>query len=330
MDLILHWIVVFLSVFAAFVPMVVYLFVIWWLDRYDRQPLWLVGSVFLWGAIGAVIIGVTGSRFFSFPIAMVFGEKISDAAGAVIIAPFVEELAKSCILLIAMLRAESDGPADGIVLGAAAGLGFGMTENFLYFTQVYDASGFMAWIQNVFVRTLYSALVHCVCTATVGMGIGLSRTSQRPNRIRIAISFIITAMAIHSFWNASMVLGPKLENAFLVNTAFTLMPLLIILLLAAYQYFLYREGKWIRAELQEEVMEGTIAPSIVNSLVSPLNRLRNSNAEQKKYIDTAMKLAVKRHQWKRAAGLKKERLALTLVELRELLRQMRSPFEHVS
>jgi protease PrsW len=330
MDLILHWIVVFLSVFAAFVPMVVYLFVIWWLDRYDRQPLWLVGSVFLWGAIGAIIIGVTGSRFFSFPIAMVFGERISDAAGAVIIAPFVEELAKSCILLIAMLRAESHGPADGIVLGAAAGLGFGMTENFLYFTQVYDASGFTAWIQNVFVRTFYSALVHCVGTATVGMGIGLARTSNRTNRMRIALIFILAAMAIHSFWNACMVLGPKTDNAFLVNAAFTLMPLLVILLLAAYQYFLYREGKWIRVELQEEVMEGTIPPSIVSSLVSPLNRLRNRNSEQKKYVDTAMKLAVKRNQWKRASGLKKERLALRLVELRELLKQMRSPFEHVS
>jgi RsiW-degrading membrane proteinase PrsW (M82 family) len=330
MDLILHWIVVFLSVFAAFVPMVVYLFVIWWLDRYHRQPVWLVGSVFLWGALGAIIIGVTGSRLFSFPIAMVFGEKISDVAGAVIIAPFVEELAKSCILLIAMLRTESDGPADGIVLGAAAGLGFGMTENFLYFTQVYDSSGFMAWVQNVFVRTLYSAVVHCVCTATVGMGIGLARTSKRTHRMRITISFILTAMAIHAFWNASMVLGPKLGNAFLANAAFTMMPLLVLLLLVAYQYFLYREGQWIKTELQEEVMEGTLPPSIVSSLVSPWNRLRNRNQEQSRYIDMAMKLAVKRHQWKRSSGLKKERLALMLVELRERLRTMRSPFEHLS
>jgi hypothetical protein len=162
------------------------------------------------------------------------------------------------------------------------------------------------------------------------MGIGLARTSQRPNRMRIAISFIITAMAIHSFWNASMVLGPKLENAFLANTAFTLMPLLVILLLVAYQYFLYREGQWIRSELQEEVMEGTLSPSVVGSLVSPWNRLRNRNSDQSKYIDTVMKLAVKRHQWKRSTGLKKERLALTLVDLRALLKQMRSPFEHVS
>jgi protease PrsW len=209
-------------------------------------------------------------------------------------------------------------------------LGFGMTENFLYFTQVYDASGFTAWARNVFVRTFYSAVVHCVCTATVGMGIGLSRSSHKHQRMRVVISFILTAMAIHAFWNASMVLGPKFNSAFLVNTAFTLMPVLVILLFVAYQYFLYREGQWIQSELQEEVMEGTIAPSLVSSLVSPWNRLRKRNSEETKYIDTAMKLAVKRHQWKRASGLKKERLALTLVELRELLKRMRSPFEHVS
>jgi len=148
--------------------------------------------------------------------------------------------------------------------------------------------------------------------------------------MRIAISFILTAMGIHAFWNASMILGPKFDNAFLVNSAFTLMPVLVILLLVAYQYFLYREGQWIRAELQEEVMEGTLAPSLVSSLVSPWNRLRSKNSEEKKFIDTAMQLAVKRHHWKRSSGLKKERLALALVELREMLKQMRSPFEHMS
>ncbi len=191
MDFIFRWIVIFASVFAAFIPMVVYLFLIWWMDRYYRQPVWLVGSAFLWGALGAVLIGVTGSRFFTLPIAALFGERFSSTVGTILIAPFVEEIAKGLILLIAMLRTDSDGPADGIVLGAAAGLGFGMTENFLYFTQVYDSSGFLAWARNVYVRTLYSAVVHCVCTATVGMAIGLAWNSTGPRRIRIAIAGLL-------------------------------------------------------------------------------------------------------------------------------------------
>jgi RsiW-degrading membrane proteinase PrsW (M82 family) len=321
MDLILRWIVIFLSVFAAFVPMVMYLFLIWWMDRYYRQPVWLVGSVFLWGALGAVLIGVTGSQFFTVPIAFVFGDKISSTVGAVLIAPFVEEIAKACILLIAMLRTDSDGPADGIVLGAAAGLGFGMTENFLYFTQVYDASGLVAWARNVYVRTLYSAVVHCVCTATVGMTIGLARNSTGPRRFRIALAGLLAAMGIHAFWNISMVAGPRFRSDTLIGIAFTVMPILVLLLLVAYQYFLYREGEWIRKELDEEVIEGTIPASIVSSLVSPLNRFRKKSASAKQYVDTAMKLAWKRHHWKRAVGLKKEKLWLALVELRQTLKR---------
>lgn len=322
MNLILHWIVIFLSVFAAFVPMVVYLFLIWWMDRYYRQPVWLVGSVFLWGALGAVLIGVTGSRFFTVPIAFVFGDKISNTVGAVFIAPLVEEIAKACILLIAMLRTDSDGPADGIVLGAAAGLGFGMTENFFYFTQVYDASGFLAWVRNVYVRTLYSAVVHCVCSASVGMAIGLARNSTVPRPFRIALAGLLAAMGIHAFWNFSMVGGPRFRSETLIGIAFTVMPILVLLLFVAYQYFLYREGEWIRKELDEEVIEGTIPAGIVSSLVSPLNRFRKKSDSAKQYADTSMKLVWKKHHWKSAVGLKKERLWLAIVELRQTLKRI--------
>ena len=322
MDFIMHWIVVFLSVLAAFVPMVAYLFLIWWMDRYYRQPVWLVASVFLWGAIGAVMIGVAGSRFFTFPIAALFGDRISGAFGSIIVAPIVEEIAKGCILLIAMLRADSDGPADGIVLGAAAGLGFGMTENYLYFTQVYDASGFMAWASNVYVRTLYSAVVHCVCSATLGMAIGIARNSTGPNRIRVAIAGLLAAMSIHSFWNISMVVGPKLHSVMLMEIAFTVMPVLVLVILVVYQYFLYREGEWIRTELNEEALEGTISPSMVNFIVSPWKRFRNKDPNTKQYVATAMKLAWKRHHWKRSVGLKKERLRLGLQDLRQSLKRV--------
>ena len=324
MDFILHWIVVFLSVLAAFIPMVAYLFLIWWMDRYYRQPIWLVASVFLWGAIGAIIIGVAGSRFFTFPVSAIFGERVSSAFGSIIVAPIVEEIAKGCILFIAMLRADSDGPADGIVLGAAAGLGFGMTENYLYFTQVYDASGFMAWASNVYVRTLYSAVVHCVCSATLGMAIGVARNTIGPNRVRVVIAGLLLPIAIHSFWNISMVVGPKLHSAIIIQIAFTAMPILVLLLLIIYQYFLYREGEWIRTELNEEAIEGTISPSTVNAIVSPWKRFRNKDARSKQYVATAIKLAWKRHHWKRAVGFKKERLRLALVELRQSLKECHS------
>jgi hypothetical protein len=159
------------------------------------------------------------------------------------------------------------------------------------------------------------------------MAIGIARNSTGPKRIRIALAGLLTAMGIHAFWNISMTAGPRFQSNTIVSIAFTLMPILVVSILIAYQYFLHQEGKWIRTELNEEAMEGTIPVSLVNSLVSPLNRFRKSSAAAKQYVDAAMKLAWKRHQWKRAVGLKKERLWQTLLDLRKTLK--RNPiFDH--
>ena len=44
-----------LSVFAATVPMLGCLWLVWWLDRYNREPVPLVFAVFAWGAIFAIL-----------------------------------------------------------------------------------------------------------------------------------------------------------------------------------------------------------------------------------------------------------------------------------
>ena len=46
-----------LAVSAAILLIVVAL--VWWVDRYDREPLHLVAVVFLWGASAAPLVSVT-------------------------------------------------------------------------------------------------------------------------------------------------------------------------------------------------------------------------------------------------------------------------------
>ena len=53
-----------------------------------------------------------------------------------------------------------------------------MTENFLYFTQVYDSSGFMAWAA-MYTLEHYIRRSALRLYATVGMGIGLARNSTK-------------------------------------------------------------------------------------------------------------------------------------------------------
>ena len=91
----------FASIFAAIIPMVTYLFIIWWMDRNERDPFWIVFLNFFWGATGAIILGIIGSLIFQIPLSLglwaFFGENaggLTDLSRAVITAPLVEELTK--------------------------------------------------------------------------------------------------------------------------------------------------------------------------------------------------------------------------------------------
>ena len=53
------------SALAAIVPMTTYLFIIWWADRYDREPFKLVLKNYLWGAFGAIIFAIVWSSIVS-------------------------------------------------------------------------------------------------------------------------------------------------------------------------------------------------------------------------------------------------------------------------
>ena len=49
------------------------------------------------------------------------------------LAPLIEEPTKAIILFAIVRSRHFDNTTDGFVYGAAAGLGFAMTENFMYF-----------------------------------------------------------------------------------------------------------------------------------------------------------------------------------------------------
>ena len=47
-----------LSLAAAVVPAAVYSLVVWWGDRYEKEPLGLLAITFVWGAIPAILISL--------------------------------------------------------------------------------------------------------------------------------------------------------------------------------------------------------------------------------------------------------------------------------
>src|ERR1051325_124220 len=123
----------FLAGFFSVIPMLIYLVLIWLMDRYEREPVWLGGLNFLLGGTGAILFGIIGSIIMGIGVSQFIYQFASDSsatqlnniAGAVVVAPLVEESTKGIFLLIMALSKNFDGPVDGAVYGGAIGLGFG-------------------------------------------------------------------------------------------------------------------------------------------------------------------------------------------------------------
>src|SRR5205809_6953025 len=92
--------IVLLALAGAIIPTIFYINLIWWLDRYEREPLWLLAAAFLWGAIPAVIGGGILEVIFD---AIVYGalghNALTDALSFGASPPLFEESAKGIFLV---------------------------------------------------------------------------------------------------------------------------------------------------------------------------------------------------------------------------------------
>lgn len=288
---------VFLSALAAVIPMSFYLFLIWKMDKYDREPVKLILLNYLWGAIGAVLLALVGSiiltSLFSF---FIQDESWLDIFGAVIIAPFVEEITKGVFLLLTISSRKFDNITDGIVYGGAIGLGFGMTENFLYFISNMD--NISDWISLVIVRTLFSGVMHLVTTATLGAFLGISKFLFLPLRFIVGFLGLAIAMLIHSLWN----LFVSFDTTVVLGFIFMIITVLIFIIV--FKFSINSERKMIFNELYEEAEYGLIPKY-------HLNILSSSEREKVGWIDEAIRipyikyattLAFRKRQMKYSSG----------------------------
>ncbi|HUM70828.1 MAG TPA: PrsW family intramembrane metalloprotease, partial [Chloroflexota bacterium] len=154
-----------ISTIAAVIPTLFYVGIIYWVDRYEKEPAWLLAATFFWGAVPSVLLALLLNTLLGLPVyALVRDGPYADTAVAVFVAPIVEESVKGLALLAIFLfwRHEIDSPLDGIIYGAMVGLGFAMVENIYYFMQEYWTGGTAAWRINVFLRTVIFGLNHAL------------------------------------------------------------------------------------------------------------------------------------------------------------------------
>src|SRR3712207_1864874 len=127
----------FLVTFAL-IQAVVFLLLIRLLDLYEREPLSALAIMAAWGATGAVALSLAGNGI----VLGLLPPALEKTFGPAVAGPLVEEVAKGSALVVAFALSwwvarrfgllELEGLTDGMVYGAAVGLGFAFTEDLLY------------------------------------------------------------------------------------------------------------------------------------------------------------------------------------------------------
>jgi len=288
------------SALAAILPMSFYLFLIWRFDKYDREPFKLVLANYLWGALGAIIFAIIGGFLLSSFASLFLKDGVNPGQfGAIVIAPVVEEITKGFFLLITVASRKFDNITDGIVYGGAIGLGFGMTENFLYF--ILYGTTIQDWIAIVIVRTLFSAVMHCVSTATFGAFLGYAKFKSKFFKVTFPVIGLLLAMTIHSAWNFSV----SFQSTAPLGFFFLFITILIFILVFALS--IQNEKKTILKELWDEASSGVIPLNHLNILASSSRDKQGWIDERirKIYIKAATTLAFRKLQSRNSHGVSK-------------------------
>jgi len=260
------------SLFFAFVPAFLMAMFVYWLDRYEKEPLVLLGGVFFWGAVVAAGGAFVINTVFGIGIYALTGSgNLADQATASLVAPFVEEGLKGMAVLIVFLffRREFDSILDGIIYAGIAALGFAATENVLYiYGHGFQEGGWSGLWQLVFIRDIIVPWQHPFYTAFIGIGLAVARLNKNVLVKIIAVPVgYFTAVFLHAFHNSfgnfvggltGFALGSLLDWS-----GWFFMAIFIIFMIG-------RERGIVQRQLQEEVASGLISRAQFQKALSPM------------------------------------------------------------
>ncbi len=248
------------SVFFGFFPMLLFAWFVYWLDRYEKEPKFLLGGVFAWGAVVAAgfafaINTVLGLGVF----AVTNSDAITEFATGSVIAPPVEEILKGFVVLVvfAIFHKEFDSVLDGITYAGIAALGFAATENSYYIYNFgYLEEGWGGLFVLVLVRVLLVGWQHPFYTAFFGIGLATARLN-RNILVKLLAPMIGLGMAIllHSLHNtiATFIDG---IGGLIIGVIFDWSGWLFMFLIILWA--IRDDHKRIRSQLREEVSNETI------------------------------------------------------------------------
>jgi len=321
-----------LAVSAAILLIVVAL--VWWVDRYDREPLHLVVMVFLWGASAAPLISVTLFGLLDRLLGGIEATTTGIMIGLGLLTPLVEELSKGvAVVLVVVFSSKFDNPTDGVVYGTAVGLGFAVSENVIYGVSagvhLHSAAGILVLVGG---RTLLSAGVHAVSSAAFGGFLGHAVMSGRlPAKVMWTATGLMVAIVLHGSWNLSLLrFGPVGEGG-APQLWLAAVPVLYLVYIMTLALVLHSEHRILTRQLGAEVELGLVPSWILDVIPFYRRRIRAnwwpSRGERTIIARLLTRLAFRKHAIQNLPPGEAAIASLEVVKLRQRLREILDPEE---
>jgi RsiW-degrading membrane proteinase PrsW (M82 family) len=257
---------VILAVLAAMGPSFVYVGVLYWVDRYEKEPKRLLAAAFLWGAIPAVLVALAVELFFSLPPDLI-GPEALEAVRLGLVAPLLEEALKGLVVLFIAwrYRREFDNVLDGLIYGALAGFGFAMTGNLLSYVGSFLLWGFPGLSGMVIVEGVIRALDSAVYSAIFGAGLGLGRLARAGwQRWAFPVAGFVLAVLVHTLHGLLGYSLLGLSAIALISTGLGVALIVVVVL-----WSLRRQQRCLQDELK-----GLVPKDVYRVMVTPGARTR--------------------------------------------------------
>lgn len=251
-----------LAFLLSFIPALFCATMVYWLDRYEKEPRILLGAVFGWGAVIAILGAVVAQGFLTGVMTAAGGsEQAADFAGMAVFAPVTEESLKgiAVLLVFLVLRREFDSVLDGIVYAAVVALGFAATEDLFYLYGEFTEKGMDGMLGLFVLRIVMGIWDHPFYTSFIGIGLAMSRLS-RSTFVRWTAPLFgwCLALGFHGLHNTLATLAegtPGLAVLMLLIDWFGWLAMSILIFI-----LIRREGRLVGTHLKEEMDAGRLSP----------------------------------------------------------------------
>lgn len=237
---------------------VTYLVVIRFLDLNEREPLWSVSLLFALGGAAATVVRLTVDS----AILELDPRSALVQEGATFVAIAV---GLGILSAVGRLRGWSDvvGPLDGIIYGAAAGLGYATGEALGRWLAVSPAAAALLPVSRweLFGSAALAGLAHGTFGALLGAGFaGGSASGRAASRVALPLLGLAAAVLIHAVHH-ELAFGNALGGTAAVVRGWIALLLPMVALACVSVHTLVVERRTIAAELDAEARTGAVTPA---------------------------------------------------------------------